>query len=87
MIMIFLTQLKFPVVILWLIEKKKNALETCTKLSAAFTYCMDSVAEITLHYSESPAWSPSRESLEWSVTKIFVSSRKYDVISFSLSHK
>lgn len=40
-----------------------------------------------LHYSESPIWSPSRDFLEWSVKKIFVSPKKILCSYFFSSHK
>lgn len=42
-----LAQLKLPVIILRLILK--NAVKTCTKPHAAFTYYTDTVAEITYY--------------------------------------
>lgn len=58
----------------------------CTKLPVAFTSCVDGVAQITSQYLASPAWSPSREILEWSVKKMFVSSRKYYVVIYFLTN-
>lgn len=66
----------------------KEAIETYTKLPIAFTYNMDSVAEITCNTIQNLQYKvPAEKFSEWRVKKIFVSSKKILCGYFSSSHK